>query len=309
MDTFKRPEAAGLYDPAYEHDNCGVGAVADLRGDASHETLKRALHVLDHLEHRGAAGAEADTGDGAGILLQLPDEFMRAVAGFDLPAAGAYACGMVFLPREDGPRAEIERLVEESIAKHGQTLLGWRDVPVDHSVPGASASEVEPVIRQVLVGSTLGDQDAFERKLYAIRRTIEKTRGEELAIPSFSSRTLVYKGMLMSPQLPRVLPGPARRADEDEARARPLALQHEHLPELAARAPVPLHRPQRRDQHAARQRQLDAGARVAAAVGGLRRRPRRHDPAGGRRRGLGLGDLRQRARAARRSAAGRSRTR
>src|SRR5947209_11857711 len=209
MDTFQRPGAAGLYDPGYEHDNCGSGAVADLRGDASHQTLARALHVLDHLEHRGAAGAETDTGDGAGILLQTPDEFLRAVVDFELPEAGRYACGMVFLPREDGPRAEIEQLIEDSIARHGQRLLGWRDVPVDHSVPGKSAAEVEPVIRQVFIASTLEDptdQLAFERKLYVIRRTIERARGEELAIPSFSSRTLVYKGMLMSPQLPRYYP-------------------------------------------------------------------------------------------------------
>src|SRR5436305_473219 len=206
MSTFQRPGAAGLYDPSYEHDNCGVGAVADLRGDASHETVARALHVLDHLEHRGAAGAEADTGDGAGILLQTPDEFLRGAVDFELPQQGAYACGMVFLPREDDKRAEIEQLIEESIEQHGQTLLGWRDVPVDHDVPGASAAEVEPVIRQVFVGSALADQDAFERKLYVIRGTIEKARGAELALPSFSSRTVVYKGMLMSPQLPRYYP-------------------------------------------------------------------------------------------------------
>src|SRR4051794_773404 len=201
MDTFKRPSAAGMYDPAYEHDNCGVGAVADLSGEPRHETLVRALDVLDRLEHRGATGPEIDTGDGAGILLQTPDDFLRAVAGFELPEPGRYACGMVFLPREDEPRAEIEALIERQIEKYGQTFLGWRDVPVDRDVPGKTAAEVQPVIRQVFIGSTLDDQDAFERKLYVIRRTIEKERGEELAIPSFSSRTIVYKGMLLSPQL------------------------------------------------------------------------------------------------------------
>ncbi|MEA2448070.1 MAG: glutamate synthase large chain, partial [Thermoleophilaceae bacterium] len=206
MDTFLRQEAAGLYDPAYEHDNCGVGAVADLAGEPRHQTLIRALDVLDRLEHRGATGPEIDTGDGAGILLQLPDGFFRDVVDFELPAAGRYAVGMVFLPREDEPRAEIEQLIERQIAAFGQTLLGWRDVPVDESVPGKTAAEVQPRIRQVFIGTEIGDQDAFERKLYVIRRTIEKERGEDLAIPSFSSRTIVYKGMLLSPQLREYYP-------------------------------------------------------------------------------------------------------
>src|SRR4051794_11374056 len=202
MHTFQRPEAADLYDPAYEHDNCGVGAVADLSGEPRHQTLIRALDVLDRLEHRGATGPEIDTGDGAGILLQTPDDFLRAVVDFELPEPGRYACGMVFLPREDDARAEIEALIERQVERFGQTLLGWRDVPVDPDVPGKTAAEVQPVIRQVFVGSTLGDdQDAFERKLYVVRRTIEKARGADLAIPSFSSRTIVYKGMLLSPQL------------------------------------------------------------------------------------------------------------
>ncbi|GAC1325499.1 MAG: glutamate synthase-related protein [Thermoleophilaceae bacterium] len=201
MHRLQRPQAAGLYDPNFEHDACGVGAVACLSGEARHATVERALDVLDRLEHRGASGAEPDTGDGAGILLQIPDAFLREVTEFDLPASGAYAVGVCFLPREDEPRAEIERLIEEAVERHGQTLLGWRDVPVDHDVPGPSAAAVEPVIRQVFVGSTLNDQDAFERKVYLIRRTVERARGRDLAIPSFSSRTIVYKGMLTSPQL------------------------------------------------------------------------------------------------------------
>src|SRR3954452_19777897 len=207
MDTFLRPEAAGLYDPAYEHDNCGVGAVADLSGEPRHQTLVRALDVLDRLEHRGATGPEIDTGDGAGILLQLPDEFLREVVDFELPQAGRYAAGMVFLPREPETRAEIEQLIERQVAAFGQTLLGWRDVPVNRDVPGKTAAEVQPHIRQVFIGSTLGDdQQAFERKLYVIRRTIERERGADLAIPSFSSRTIVYKGMLLSPQLREYYP-------------------------------------------------------------------------------------------------------
>src|SRR3954451_25080891 len=207
MHRLQRPEAAGLYDPAYEHDNCGVGAVACLTGNASHATVQRALDVLDALEHRGASGAEIDTGDGAGILLQTPHDLLKEVTDFELPPPGQYAAGMVFLPREDGTRHAIEQLFQQTIEEHGQTLLGWRDVPVNHDVPGASAAAVEPAIRQVFVGSTFGDdQDAFERKLYVIRRAIEKQRGRDIAIPSFSSRTIVYKGMLTSPQLREYYP-------------------------------------------------------------------------------------------------------
>ncbi len=205
----QRPEAVGLYDPAFEHDACGVGAVADLSGEAKHETLVRALQVLDALEHRGASGAEIDTGDGAGILLQVPDAFLRDSAPCQLPPAGRYAVGMLFLPKEDATRrTELEQLVERTIEDEGLTLLGWRDVPVDSSVPGPSAAAVEPAIRQVFVGAPepIEDQDAFERKVYVARRVIEKRAGADIAIPSFSSRTLVYKGMLTSPQLPRYFP-------------------------------------------------------------------------------------------------------
>src|SRR3954454_6922587 len=153
--TTMRPKAAGLYDPTFEHDACGVGAVACLSGERRHQTVERALTVLDHLEHRGASGAEADTGDGAGILLQLPDEFLRGEVDFDLPEEGKYAVGVCFLPTDDAKQAEVERAIEQTIADHGQTLLGWRDVPVVWWVPGASAAAVEPLPRQVFVGSAL----------------------------------------------------------------------------------------------------------------------------------------------------------
>ncbi|MEA2472163.1 MAG: glutamate synthase large chain [Thermoleophilaceae bacterium] len=209
MHRLQPPGAAGLYDPAFEHDACGIGAVADLTNRRTHDTVAKALWVLDHLEHRGASGAEVDTGDGAGILLQTPDTFLRGAAGFELPEQGRYGVGVIFLTRDDARRREVEAIVETAIEDGGQKLLGWRDVPVDGSVPGASAAAVEPVIRQVFVESTLGDEHseiAFERRLYVIRRVIEARAGDDIAIPSFSSRTLVYKGMLTSPQLPGYFP-------------------------------------------------------------------------------------------------------
>src|SRR5436305_1052898 len=209
MHTLKRPGAAGLYDPTFEHDACGVGAVADLSNRRTHETIGKALWVLDHLEHRGASGSELDTGDGAGILLQTPDELLREVVGFELPDGGRYGVGVCFLPREDDHRREVEGIIEQTIEEGGQRMLGWRDVPVDHDVPGPSSAAVEPFIRQVFVESTLGEKHselAFERRLYVIRRVIESRAGDRIAIPSFSSRTLVYKGMLTSPQLPRYYP-------------------------------------------------------------------------------------------------------
>src|SRR3954447_9525985 len=122
MHRLQRPGAAGLYDPNFEHDNCGVGAVACLSGEARHRTIERALDVLDALEHRGASGAEIDTGDGAGILLQTPHELLQAVTDFELPAPGSYAAGMVFLPREDDKREEIQNLIEQTVAQNGQTF-------------------------------------------------------------------------------------------------------------------------------------------------------------------------------------------
>src|SRR5919199_6572055 len=130
------PRIQGLYNPAFEHDACGVAMVADMHGRRSRDIVDKAITALLNLEHRGAQGAEPHTGDGAGILIQVPDEFLRAVVDFELPEPGSYACGMVFLPREDGPRAEIEQLIQRQVEKFGQTLLGWRDVPVDESVPG-----------------------------------------------------------------------------------------------------------------------------------------------------------------------------
>jgi glutamate synthase (NADPH) large chain len=215
--------AGSLYDQAFEHDACGVAFVARLGQPASHEVVGRALLALERLEHRGAEGADADTGDGAGILLQLPHEFLAAEAGVELPEPGRYGVAVCFLPREKGPRADAVELIERTVEAEGQRLLGWRDVPVVEHECGRIAGSAAPHIAQLFVGAgeSTADQDALERKLYVIRRVVEHARLEGLAIPTFSSRTVIYKGMLSAPQLPRYFPDL-----RDERLASRLALVH-----------------------------------------------------------------------------------
>ncbi|HEY7177747.1 MAG TPA: hypothetical protein VH305_01120, partial [Gaiella sp.] len=206
----RRPtQPVGLYDPAYEHDSCGVAFVARLDGVATHETVTRALTAVANLAHRGASGADADTGDGAGILVRIPDAFFRALLGDDLPGPGAYGVGTCFLPRDRERRTELERIVESAVSGEGQRLVCWRDVPVDLACTGTDAREAAPVIRQLVVGASAelaADPGAFERKLYVIRRVAELAAGPELVVPSLSARTLVYKGMLTATQLPGFYP-------------------------------------------------------------------------------------------------------
>ena len=208
------PPKQGLYDPANEHDSCGFGFVADIKGRASHQIVASALEVLNNLEHRGAQGAEKDTGDGAGILLQTPHAFFArecAALGIALPPAGKYAAGMVFLPPDPKGREAIEQIFAQVIATEGQRLLGWRDVPTDNARLGPTARSSQPVIRQVFVGSgpAIQDEAHFERKLYVIRRLVEKKVSRSsiggrshFYVPSLSWKTLVYKGMLNAGQLP-----------------------------------------------------------------------------------------------------------
>jgi glutamate synthase (NADPH/NADH) large chain len=214
------PSAQGLYDPRFEHDACGVGFVAHIKGRRSHALVRQALQVLINLEHRGACGSEANTGDGAGILIQMPDRFFRREAarlGMSLPPERAYGAGLVFLPREDDARARIEALIAQIVLEEGQSLLGWRDVPTDTSLLGPSAVAVAPVFRQVFVGRDLGlsapagsteGDAAFERKLYVIRKRIEHAidalpadQRRAFYIVSLSARTLIYKGMLTASQI------------------------------------------------------------------------------------------------------------
>ncbi|HET8951050.1 MAG TPA: glutamate synthase subunit alpha, partial [Solirubrobacteraceae bacterium] len=197
-------QPVGLYDPSYEHDACGVAFVARLDGKPTHETVQRAVVALENLEHRGAAGADPNTGDGAGILLQMPDAFMRAVLDEDLPPPGAYGVCVCFLPHEQERREELEALLERAVTDEGQRVVAWRDVDVDKDYVGITANFFAPYVKQLVVAASdelAADQDAFERKLYVIRRVAEIAAGPDLVIPSFSSRTIVYKGMLTSPQL------------------------------------------------------------------------------------------------------------
>jgi glutamate synthase domain-containing protein 2/glutamate synthase domain-containing protein 1/glutamate synthase domain-containing protein 3 len=205
LHRIARPtEPIGLYDPTYEHDACGVAFVAKLDGHATHETIRRAIVALENLEHRGAAGADPNTGDGAGILVQMPDELMRGLVGGDLPPPGRYGVCVCFLPQDEEKRAAFEQLLEDTVEAEGQRVVGWRDVPVDKDYVGITANYFAPYIKHLVVaaqGELEHDQDAFERKLYVIRRVAELAAGAELVIPSFSSRTIVYKGMLTAPQL------------------------------------------------------------------------------------------------------------
>ncbi len=215
MSEAAYPEKQGLYDPSLEHDSCGFGFVVDIKGRPSHDIVIKALEVLCNLEHRGATGAEKDTGDGAGILLQIPHAFLTAECakgGIQLPGLGQYGVGMVFLPPSEPGREAINRLFEETIRDEGQRLLGWRDVLTDNGALGATAKSSQPIIRQIFIarGADVPDEAAFERKLYVIRRLVEKKVSRSAIpgrsyfyVPSLSYKTIVYKGMLNAGQLRR----------------------------------------------------------------------------------------------------------
>src|ERR687888_652351 len=207
------PPKQGLYDPRYEHDACGIGFVVNIKGEKSHEIVQQALTVLQNLDHRGACGCEDNTGDGAGILLQVPHAFLQHACngiGLQLPRPGQYGVGMIFLPRDREQRHQCERRFEDIVHREGQEILGWRSVPTDNLYLGETAKSREPFIRQVFIkrSADLHDDLAFERKLYIIRRQAENTiryanipGGDYFYIPSLSYKTLVYKGMLTPRQV------------------------------------------------------------------------------------------------------------
>jgi glutamate synthase (NADPH/NADH) large chain len=201
------PAPRGLYDPRFEHDACGVSFVVNARGERSRRIVEMGIGALCNLEHRGATGAEADTGDGAGILIQVPDAFLRAVVDFDLPAPGAYGVGLAFLPTEPSARAQAKAAIEAIVADEGVELLGWREVPVDPTSLGATARAAMPAFEQLFLASSGGESGIdLDRRVYVVRKRIEHelTGDLDTYLASLSSRTLVYKGMLTTPQLAAV---------------------------------------------------------------------------------------------------------
>ena len=213
MKSLPLPVRQGLYDPQFERANCGVGVVANITGGKSHSILEQGFEILANLAHRGACGCDPKTGDGAGVLIQMPHEFFRQECGklgIDLPAPGEYGVGVVFLPTDPAQRQTCEALFRRVVQEEGQRLLGWRDVPVDDMDIGYIARESQPCIRQVFIarGPQVTDEAHFERKLYVIRKVLERAAGElndeirrHFYIPSLSCNRIVYKGLLMGTQM------------------------------------------------------------------------------------------------------------
>jgi glutamate synthase (NADPH/NADH) large chain len=231
------PAAEGLYDPANEHDACGVGFVAHIKGKKSHGIIEQGLLILRNLDHRGAVGADPLMGDGAGILIQIPDAYYRedlARQGITLPPAGEYGVGMVFLPKEHASRIACEQEIERAVRAENQIVLGWRDVPVDSDMPmSPTVKKREPIIRQIFIGRgpDIMVTDALERKLYIIRKSsghaiqaLKLIHGKEFFVPSMSARTVVYKGLLLAGQV-----GPYYRDLQDPRAVSALALVHQRF--------------------------------------------------------------------------------
>ena len=206
------PEAAGLYDPIHEHDACGIGFVANIQGVQSHDIISKGIQILMNLTHRGACGCDPETGDGAGLLIQIPHAFFVrecAQLGFTLPAAGEYGAGLVFLPVEPQQRLQCEGIVERIAREEGLQFLGWRDTPVDADAIGRVARASQPYIEQVFIGRAHGmDEETLERKLFIVRKRAEAEIGASsirdkgfFYVPSLSCRTIVYKGLLLAPQI------------------------------------------------------------------------------------------------------------
>jgi len=211
MSKYGLPEKQGLYDPQFEHDACGVGFVCQMKGKRSHSIVGQALTILVNLDHRGACGCETNTGDGAGILMQVPHGFLKKVAASEnitLPEAGHYGVGMVYSSPDPAEQAASAAEFEKIVTEEGQTVLGWRDLPTDNSSLGNTAKASEPFMRQVFIARSAAcasDQD-FERKLYIIRKRSHnqiRTPGLDSFwyTASLSCRTIIYKGMLMPEQV------------------------------------------------------------------------------------------------------------
>ena len=305
-----RPGKVGLYDPAYEHDACGVGFIAHVRGERSHRLMQQAAHMLTRMDHRGACGCEPNSGDGAGMLTALPHALLRRVAadefGAELGAPGTFSAGVFFLPQDDGERELCRRVVEEIVAERGQELIGWRKVPTRPEVAdiGATALDSMPIIEQLFIRRrrrtrpgrlrtrALPDPQAGDDP--PARQRSPRRSADVLRLFAVDPRDHLQGHADLRPAravLPRSR-GAGLRVPPGDG---PLPIRHEHVPVLGPRAAEPLHEPQRRDQHAARQHELDARPRGSSPERPLRRRSAACLP-GRRARLLGLRQLRQRAR-------------
>ena len=263
------PSARGMYDPAHEHDACGIGFVAHIKGVASHDIVRQGLTVLSNLDHRGARGCEMNTGDGAGILLQIPDRLLReemSAAGVELPERGRYGVGMMFLPPDDEHRLPCEQQLADIVEEEGLRVLGWRSLPLGDADLGTGAGSCEPAMRQIFIG--YGDSEpepssnraeaelALERRLYVvtkrasheIRHRGEGPGGDYFYCASLSCRTIVYKGHVDAGPGRWLLRGSVRSAHGIRHRHGSFTLQHEHLSQLGTCSSIPLRHPQRRNQ-------------------------------------------------------------
>ena len=240
------PPKQGLYDPRHEKDSCGIGFVVNIKGQKSHDIVRQGLQVLENLAHRGAQGCDPCTGDGAGILLQVPHEFLRRAAGdagVKLPGAGEYGVGQVFLPPSAAARQQCETLFGKIVEQEGTRLLGWRDVPVKSDTIGVQARKTEPFMRQVFIARDVLNEAQFERKLYVIRKLVEKAiresaieGREHFYIPSLSASTIVYKGLLLPHQMAAYYQDLKDAEHDQRACARPFAFQHQYVSDVAAGA-------------------------------------------------------------------------
>ena len=206
-----RLEKQGLYLPEFEHDNCGAGFICSLQGKKSNDIIHKALEILDKLEHRGAVSADGKTGDGAGILIDIPHDFFKSTCSFELPEAGNYAAGNVFLPKKENQRQFCQETFENNIKKQGLELLGWREVPVNKSVPGRIAAETEPFVKQIFIGKgDAQDKFQFDLKLFIARKVTEHeinasklSQSHFFYVPSLSQKIIIFKGLLMPEDISR----------------------------------------------------------------------------------------------------------
>ena len=201
-----RQQKQGMYHPEFEHDNCGIGFVAQLKGRKSHKIIQMGLDVLENMTHRGAEGADSKTGDGAGVLIQVPRDFYL-IQGYNLPPEGQFGTGILFLPQDEADAEECIAIMVDFIAREGLSLIGFREVPRDNSTLGEVAKKAEPRMKQILIGGELEQHD-LERKLYIVRKKTENAirkskinQKNQFYIPSLSTSVLIYKGMFMSQQL------------------------------------------------------------------------------------------------------------